>query len=336
MSAVNPAALLATLLLVPLSGAGESAPEFPADEELTEVIITAPEARYVSPTRRDRIGRIWAPVMINGRGPFKLVLDTGATHSAIIADVASRLDLPMDVEPPIRLRGVTGTATVPVVRISSLVVGDLVLGGSRLPIVIDALGGAEGVLGTEGLEDMRIRIDFRADEISITRSHNQPAPAGFITLPVHFSPRLLPLVDATIGGIKAVAILDTGGQTSIGNNALRDAIRRRRAQQQSSVDQIVGATADMQKGEGYAAPIVQMHACDLWRHADIRALAADQRARHVARHGHAGPAGHADHRLPAPGNAAAPAGATAPLIAAVTRGSTGIRGSCSAAQRHRA
>ena len=46
-----------------------------AIEELTEIMVEAPEPRYVSPTRRDQIGRIWAPVMINGHGPFRLVLD---------------------------------------------------------------------------------------------------------------------------------------------------------------------------------------------------------------------------------------------------------------------
>ena len=259
-------ALLATLLLLPTGRASEVAPTAatvpvePADEVLSEITITAPEARYVSPTRRDRIGRIWAPVMINGQGPFRLVLDTGATRSAIIASVARRLGLPLDAEPPMQLRGVTGSAVVPVVKVDSLEVGDLLLKGSRLPIVIDALGGAEGVLGTEGLADMRIRIDFRADEITITRSHNQPAPPGFITLPVHFTPRRLPLIDATIGGIRSKAILDTGGQASIGNNALRDQILRRRTKQQPTRDEITGATADVQVAEGYPAPAVQMGA----------------------------------------------------------------------------
>jgi predicted aspartyl protease len=258
--------LLAALLLLSISSAGEiaptatTAPAEPADEVLSEITISAPEARYVAPTRRDRIGRIWAPVMINGQGPFKLVLDTGATHSAIIASVARRLGLPLDAEPPMQLRGVTGSAVVPVVKVDSLEVGDLLLKGSRLPIVIDALGGADGVLGTEGLADMRIRIDFRADQITITRSHDQPAPPGFITLPVHLTPRRLPLIDATIGGIRSKAILDTGGQASIGNNALRDQILRRRTKQEPTKDEITGATADVQQAEGYPAPLVQMGA----------------------------------------------------------------------------
>src|SRR5690554_4955724 len=53
------------------------------EEELTEVVIQANEPRYVAPTRRDRIGRIWAPVYINEKGPFRLVLDTGSSHAAV-------------------------------------------------------------------------------------------------------------------------------------------------------------------------------------------------------------------------------------------------------------
>src|SRR6202022_5073733 len=91
-----------------------------AIEELAEIMVEAPEPRYVSPTRRDQIGRIWAPVMINGRGPFRLVLDTGASHSAITALVALALGIPTDRSPPVTLRGVTGSATVPPIRADPL------------------------------------------------------------------------------------------------------------------------------------------------------------------------------------------------------------------------
>jgi len=71
-----------------------------AIEALTEIMVEAPEPRYVSPTRRDQIGRIWAPVMINGHGPFRLVLDTGASHSAVTELVALALGIPTDQSPP--------------------------------------------------------------------------------------------------------------------------------------------------------------------------------------------------------------------------------------------
>jgi hypothetical protein len=196
--------------------------------------------------------------MINDRGPFKLVLDTGATGSAVMLSVAQQLDADLGKESPVLLRGVTGSATVPTIKVASLAIGDLQLTGQRLPIVVDAFGGAEGVLGPEGLVDMRVHIDFRADTISITRSRDQKAPDGFMTVPLEITPRRLPIVDAIMGGVHVKAIVDTGGQASIGNIALRDALLKRRQPQIPTVDTITGATADVQLGEGCPAPPIEI------------------------------------------------------------------------------
>jgi hypothetical protein len=227
------------------------------------VVILAPEPRYVAPTRRDRIGRIWAPVFINGKGPFRLVLDTGATTSAVIAEVAGVLNLPLDQSPPVRLRGVTGTATVPTIKVDTLTIGDLLIAEKRLPIIPNALGGAEGVLGTEGLGDKRIHIDFRHDNITIFRSHREPAPPGFVTVPIRFVRGRLLVADAMMGNSRVLAIIDTGGQGTIGNLAMRDALLRRRASQVPSADTITGATSDEQQGEGYPVPPIALGSIEI-------------------------------------------------------------------------
>ena len=110
----------------------------PAEDQLEEVTVTALEPRYVAPTLRDRLGRIWAPVYLNGKGPYRLVLDTGASHSAVIAGVATDLGLPMSGA--MLLHGVTGSATVPFVTVDTFVVGDMEAHSKLLPIVPDALG----------------------------------------------------------------------------------------------------------------------------------------------------------------------------------------------------
>jgi hypothetical protein len=224
------------------------------NDALDEVIVSVPEPHYVSATRRDHIGRIWAPVYINDKGPFRLVLDTGASHSGVVASVADALGLPPNKLSNVTLRGVTGSAVVPTIRVDSLRIGDLLLTGKRLPIVTDALGGAEGILGTEGLTDKRIFIDFRNDLIMITRSHNERAAAGYLTIPVKFSHGKLLMVDASVGAVRLKAIIDTGGQVTVANLALRDVLFRRPSKKQPSIDAIVGATDDVQIGEGYAAP----------------------------------------------------------------------------------
>ena len=229
-----------------------------ASDSLEEVIIHAPEPRYVAPTRRDRIGRVWVPVLINGKGPFRLVLDSGATRTAVTAAVAARLGLPTDRSPPVLMRGVTGTATVPTIKADSLEVGDLYIAPTTLPIVADAFGGAEGLLGAEGLNDKRIYIDFRNDFINIARSRGAPAEAGFITLQTQRRADQLLIVRATIGGVQARAIIDTGAQATVANRALRDALEKKLRNTQGTRDEITGATGDTQIGEGQIVSRIQL------------------------------------------------------------------------------
>src|SRR6202034_3262121 len=226
-----------------------------AIEQLEEIMVEAPEPRYVSPTRRDQIGRIWAPVMINGHGPFRLVLDTGASHSAVTALVALALGIPTNVSPPVILRGVTGFATVPTIHVDTLTVGDLAVDSAILPIVPDALGGAQGILGGEGLAGKRIFIDFRHDKIVITFSRNEKSSREFVDVPFYAIHNTLVVVTAMIGDVRVKAIIDTGGQTTIANLALRDALARRSSYQaKGKPDQIIGATKEIQNGEIFPMP----------------------------------------------------------------------------------
>jgi predicted aspartyl protease len=232
-------------------------------DQLTEIMVEAREPRYVAPTRRDHIGRIWAPVMINGQGPFRLVLDTGASHSAITALVALALGIPTDRSPPVMLRGVTGSATVPTIRVDSLSIGDLSVDQSILPIVPDALGGAEGILGSEGLVGKRVFIDFRNDKIVISYSRNERAGPGFVNVPFHSLRGSLVVVDANVGQVRVKAIIDTGGQATIANLALKDALARASGFPRGTVDSIEGATKDIQKGELRETPAIQLGAIQI-------------------------------------------------------------------------
>ena len=256
--------LVLLVLLLPLqSTAAEPAatavpPADPtSDPELAEIVVQAPEPRYVAPTNRDRIGRVWVPVYINEKGPFRLVLDSGATRSALTPRVASMLELPLDKTPPVMLRGVTGSAIAPTVRVDSISVGDLYVGPSTVPIVADAFGGAEGLLGTDGMQDKRIFIDFRNDFINISRSRNRRAATGFQTVPFLKDDLNLLIVAATIGNLSVRAIVDTGAQASVGNVALQTALRRQIQRNSRGQDQVTGATGDVQLGIGARiSPIV--------------------------------------------------------------------------------
>ncbi len=226
-------------------------------EKLSEVVIEAPEPVYVAPTLRDRIGRIWAPVHINGKGPFRLVLDTGASHSAITANVLPRLGNTTAVPFSVMLHGVTGSAVVPAIRVEELDVGELLIQPTTLPIVADAFGGAEGVLGRDGLLDMRIFADFGADKLVISHSHGQHAKNGYSTVPLKLTGAGLLAADVRIGTVRVRAIIDTGGQQSVGNLALRDALMRR-APSDASEEDIIGVTLDLQHGTNIRIPALML------------------------------------------------------------------------------
>jgi hypothetical protein len=244
-------------VVAPPPPAGAVAPPSDAPEELAEIVVQTGEPRFVAPTMRDRIGRIWAPVFINGRGPFRLVLDTGASNSGVTAQVAQSLGIPLNESRPVMLRGVTGAVQVPTIKVKTLSVGDLSVDSSVLPIVPDALGGAEGILGSAGMSDKRIFIDFRHDQIIIKFSRGERAGAGFVNIPFQFLRGKLIVIDAFVGQVPTKAIIDTGGQVTIANLALRDALARHRTQRKGTPDQIVGATLDIMEGEVIPTPAIE-------------------------------------------------------------------------------
>lgn len=253
------------------------------DNNVEEVVVAAPEPRYVAPTLRDRIGRVWAPVYINGKGPYRLVLDTGANRTAVIPSLARKIGTPSDSH-VLKVLGATGSSIVPAIKVDSIEVGDLFLGDRQVAIVPDVFGGAEGVLGADGLSDKRVHIDFKNDQISILRSTGPVRVNGYTKIPVKLRYGHLLMFDVKLAGVRTRAMLDTGAQTTIGNSTLRAALSKRR---QGVENTIIGVTLDAQKGETILAPTVElgdltlrgmqvtfgdMYIFDAWKMTDTPAL----------------------------------------------------------------
>jgi predicted aspartyl protease len=240
---------------VPASSAPGPAPGS-AEPPLSEVVVEAPEPRYVARTTRDRIGRIWAPVLIDGKGPFRLVLDTGANHSAVIPSTAAALGSPGASSATV-VTGFTGSAVVPTISVGRLEVGDLLLAPAILPVVPDVFGGAQGVLGNEGLAGKRIFADFMHDRLEISSSHGEPPHFGFSVVPLKIAEGGLLIADLKVGGIRCKAIIDTGAQGTVGNLPLREALMRRPPRDAQRA-QIVGVTLDVQNGDNVPAPQIEL------------------------------------------------------------------------------
>jgi Aspartyl protease len=245
----TPPANFATLTPVPATP--------PSEEQLTEVIVQTTEPRFVAPTRRDRIGRIWAPVMIDGKGPYRLVLDTGANRSAVTARTAQELGIPPTTGGATLVTGFTGSATVPTIHVERLEVGDLLIGPTDMPVLADVFGGAEGVLGIEGLANKRIYADFTHDRLEIAHSHGERARRDFTVVPLHLIKGGLLVADVYVGAVRAKAIVDTGAQGTVGNLMLREALMRHPPRNATHED-IIGVTLDVQGGDNVPAPDIDL------------------------------------------------------------------------------
>ncbi len=211
---------------------------------------------FASPTTRDHIGRVVVPVMINGRGPFRFIVDTGANHSTISPGLARSLGLQPAELSSIILDGITGTAQVSFVTINRLQAGDLTIESTALPVVwAPVMAGADGILGAAAITEKSLLIDFQRNRVTISRGVEAAMRAN--SMKVH-AVRLaggLMTLETRIGGVRVRAVIDTGAERTLGNLALRNALRARRTHGVlAMMTTVYGATQDTEPGEIQIVP----------------------------------------------------------------------------------
>lgn len=253
MTQLHYAIAFAWFALGPAHGGDLGVPAPVATEPLEE------EHLYAAPTRPDRIGRIAAPVMINGQGPFRLILDTGASQSVITKRVADTLGLLLTPESRLMLHGVTGSLAVPAVYLDTFETGDLIQRNLRVAVLGSVMGGADGILGVQGFDGLRVSVDFSDDEITIARSRGQRARLHEGTIPATLRFGRLLVVDGYVGRIRVKAVIDTGAETTLGNSALRDALLRRKRFKDGPDDATVtGLNEASQRGRFIRSPRIRL------------------------------------------------------------------------------
>jgi predicted aspartyl protease len=176
-------------------------------------------------TRRDRYARIWAPVTINGQGPFNLVVDTGANGSAVTSKVAASLSLGRNHGPPMIVHGATGSTKVLSVPVESIFMGGMRIPGTALPIISDPLGIADGFLGISGLGNQRVVIDLLRDQISISTSPStMRLDSEVVTLLADVTRIGLMAIEVHVARTSVTAVIVTAAPETMGNLAMRRAL----------------------------------------------------------------------------------------------------------------
>jgi len=117
----------------------------------------------------------------------------------------------------------------------------------------------DGILGVDCLQDARVEVDFGRDRVTIARSSGRRARRGYLVVPAWLQHGGLLLVEGQVGRVPVKAILDTGAERSLGNEALRGAlaISARRPQETVSTT-VIGATPQLARGESLEAPAIEI------------------------------------------------------------------------------
>lgn len=105
---------------------------------------------------------------INGVGPVTLILDTGADVTLISPAVLSRIGLFVINEPPVTMKGVTGTGYANRVWVDFIEVGETRVGPLLVAVYEAALKNADGLLGRDFLSRLKVTIDSKEKVVTLT------------------------------------------------------------------------------------------------------------------------------------------------------------------------
>jgi len=210
-----------------------------------------PEPLFAAPTRLDRIGRVMTHVMVNGKGPFRFVIDTGASRSTLAPHLARALNLKQSVGRNVMLNGVTGAAEVSTVAVDSIEIGALRFEKQDLPVIFTSImGNADGILGVAGFQDQRIDVDFKRDRVSVLESNGKRPHYSMVTARATRNMNGLMIVDVRVGRrIRAKAVIDTGAERSLGNLALQTEMNKGHKKRDPVSAVVHGATPDIADGD---------------------------------------------------------------------------------------
>jgi hypothetical protein len=197
---------LAVALAAALAGPLVARAQIPAEAAMPDsspperVVI---EGRAEVPMVLDR-GLPIVEVRVDGRGPFRFGIETGARLIAVTPALAESLDLP-------RAEGSHDPAAC---RVDSLSIGAVRLEGLRVTPLETARGGIDGLLGLPAFEDLLLTLDYPGRRVVLERGA-LPEPDGREVLAIR---RVGPFwgVPIEAAGQAFLAIVDTRSTGAFG------------------------------------------------------------------------------------------------------------------------
>jgi Predicted aspartyl protease len=169
------------------------------------------------------------PVELNGHGPFRFVVDTGADRTVLANTVARQLGL--SAGSSIRVQGIVRTVEAASARVDALSAGPVHRSGLELPVLSRESLGADGYLGLDMLDGYRVSIDFRRGELRLLEPRSVqiigPDAPREVPVKVSGSGGHLRTTNCIVDGVRCTAFVDTGAEISVGNEPLFERLKQK-------------------------------------------------------------------------------------------------------------
>ena len=207
----------------------------PHQSSATETALGEAEIDEVIDTIIERYNRLTVPVTIDGEGPFQFMIDTGAQATAITTYVQERVAL--ESAGTAVLVGMASRGVVNLVDVDRLALGSRTIDNLLAPVLERRNVGADGILGLDSLQGLRVLLDFTDNSIAVAGADELGGNRGYeIVVRARRSNGQLLITNAEVDGVKTAVVIDTGAQMSLGNLALRRKLRTRSTTTVTSTD----------------------------------------------------------------------------------------------------
>ncbi len=168
-------------------------------------------------------------VNIDGKGPYRFVVDTGADRTVLAADVASELGLLHGGR--VMMEGVVRALPTETVAVSELSFGAVRCRHLTVPVLPHAMLQADGYLGLDTLDGHRVTFDFKNHTLQVSKPRSRFSSLlvrqNEVRIRTTGSSGHLRAVNCLVDGIAATAFIDTGAEVSAGNVSLLAALNGR-------------------------------------------------------------------------------------------------------------
>jgi hypothetical protein len=169
--------------------------------------------------------RMTVEVRVNGRGPYRFLVDSGADTSVVGLRIARDLHLPVGTTA--NLHGMTAISRVDRVLVDELSLGQSTIRNLEVPALLERDLGGEGMIGIDALVAQRLMMDFekRVIKVEDARQPETWLPGDIVVTALRRRGQLI-LTQVSAAGLSVKAVIDTGSEITIGNRALRDRLLR--------------------------------------------------------------------------------------------------------------